>query len=108
MIVHLDRFGNALTNIGRRLFEESGGGQGEGGCSLELPGGGSVGRLVGCYAEGGAGEAVALFGSAGYLEVAIDRGSAAERLGLRRGDAVRLRLAPRRGGPRAGGQRMPG
>jgi S-adenosylmethionine hydrolase len=38
------------------------------------------------------GELLALPGSHGYLEIAVNQGSAAERLGLKVGDAVRVRL----------------
>ena len=42
------------------------------------------------YADAGPGEAVALAGSSGLLEVAVRDGSAAARLGLKRGAAVRF------------------
>jgi S-adenosylmethionine hydrolase len=46
---------------------------------------------------------VLLVGSSGYLEMSVNRGSAAEHTGVKRGDAVRLR---RQGGeaPRGNGE----
>ena len=71
----MDRFGNAVTNlVGVR--------------------GGSVvvaGRRIGVgrtYADVASGDAVALVGSSGLLEVAVRDGNAAAVLGLRRGSEV--------------------
>lgn len=74
-VIHVDRFGNAITNlVGVR--------------------GGSVvvaGRRIGVgrtYADVASGDAVALVGSSGLLEVAVRDGNAAAVLGLRRGSEV--------------------
>lgn len=91
-IVHIDRFGNCCTNIGADLVGELAG-RGEveilcGSCRLT--------GLVRTYAEGEHGRPLALIGSHGRLEIALREDSAAARLGLRIGDAVRVRLAGRR------------
>jgi len=44
------------------------------------------------YAEVEPGETLALVGSEAHLEIAVREGNAAQRLGLRPGDAVVLRL----------------
>jgi S-adenosylmethionine hydrolase len=49
-----------------------------------------VGKVVSTYSEAAPGEPCALFGSTDHLEVAIAGGSAAERLGLTRGTAIRI------------------
>lgn len=88
-VLRVDRFGNAVTNIDRRTFEkfvEGAGVQIEAGPEL-------IGRLVATYAEIGAGEICALFGSTDHLELAANSASAAERLGLERGAPVVVRRA---------------
>ncbi len=51
------------------------------------------------YADVAPGEALALVGSAGLVEVAEHRGSAAASLGLRPGSRVRLRARARPSAP---------
>jgi S-adenosylmethionine hydrolase len=86
-VVHVDRFGNAITNIDRRTLERLGQ---EG--VLEIRAGEhAIGRLVSTYAEIAPGEVAALFGSSDHLEIAANAASAAERLGLGRGTVVRVR-----------------
>ncbi len=50
----------------------------------------AITRLVPTFAYGNAGEPVAYIGSSGYLEVAVNKGSASKVLGLGRGMAVLL------------------
>ncbi|TFU14481.1 SAM hydrolase/SAM-dependent halogenase family protein [Thermus tengchongensis] len=77
-VLTFDRFGNAITTL------------------LQAPLGAWVevgGRRVPVrrtFGEVGEGEAVAYLGSAGLLEVAVNRGSAKEALGLKEGMPVRL------------------
>jgi S-adenosylmethionine hydrolase len=81
IILLVDRFGNLVTNIDRRTFERF---TGRGAVQIVV-GGTPVPRLVGTYADIGAGEICALFGSTDHLEIAAAASSAAERLGLGRG-----------------------
>ena len=76
-IIHVDRFGNAVTNIISTR---------EGHFYLA----GRHVRVARTYASVETGEALALTGSTGLLEIAIRDGSAAAALGLRRGHSVRL------------------
>ncbi len=86
-VVHVDRFGNLITNIDRRAFERL---EHEG--RLEICAGDHpIGRLVSTYAEIGGDEVAALFGSSDHLEIAANAASAAERLGLGRGARVSVR-----------------
>jgi S-adenosyl-L-methionine hydrolase (adenosine-forming) len=86
-VVHVDRFGNLVTNIERRTFEHlarSG--------SLQVTVAGQpVGRIVGTYADIQPGEVCALFGSTDHLELAANSGSAGDALGVARGAAVEVR-----------------
>jgi S-adenosylmethionine hydrolase len=79
-VIHVDRFGNLITNIrpdSATAFQVEIEGQ-------RVP---HWGRT---YADVASGEALGLIGSAGYVEIAVRDGSAAEVLGLRRGARVRL------------------
>jgi S-adenosylmethionine hydrolase len=87
-VVRVDRFGNLITNIDRRTFEQF---TGEAALAIEV-GGKEVPRVVATYAEAPAGELCALFGSTDHLEVAINAGDAAAVLGLGRGAAATVRL----------------
>jgi S-adenosyl-L-methionine hydrolase (adenosine-forming) len=87
MVLHVDRFGNLVTNIDRKLFERFVGTH-----TIELAAGGHpVRRVVTTYAEIQAGEVCGLFGSSDHLEFAANAGSAAEALQLSRGASVTVR-----------------
>jgi hypothetical protein len=105
-VLHADHFGNVITSIGlltwsddELLLEPAFGGVG-GGERVHFRAGGAVVVAAGheiagvhrTYAEVATGEALALVGSEGHLEVAVREGSAAHSLGLRPGDEVVLRL----------------
>ncbi len=84
VVVDVDRFGNVVTNIPRGWVD------GLGPARVTVAGV-PVAALVATYAEMPAGAVCALFGSTNHLEIAIDRGSAAERLALARGAIVEVR-----------------
>ena len=87
-VVRIDRFGNVVTNLDRRSCERVTGGPG----AVHLTVGGQiVPRIVSTYAEVGADELAALFGSTDHLEIAARAASAAERLGVSTGAPVELR-----------------
>jgi S-adenosylmethionine hydrolase len=88
-VIHIDRFGNLITNISRRELAYA---QLAEGATLEI-----CGREISSFrkfyaeAEGAAeGELFAIWGSAGLLEIAANRASAARLLGAARGQVVRL------------------
>jgi S-adenosylmethionine hydrolase len=86
-IVHIDRFGNAVTNIPAALLAELGPA-----ADLTIRVGGQ--RLAGLrltYAAVAPGEALTVIGSAGLLEIAVRNGDAARRFGIRVGDSVQCR-----------------
>lgn len=88
-IVKIDRFGNAITNISEtaiaRLKSAS-----TGGISTYEIRVGSVRlhRFNRAYAESGVGKPLAIIGSSGLLEIAINGGNAKEGLGIKWGDPV--------------------
>jgi S-adenosylmethionine hydrolase len=87
-VVRVDRFGNLITNIDRRTFEQFA----AGGAIAVVVGGRDVPRIVATYAEAPAGELCALFGSTDHLEVAINAGDAAATLKLARGAPANVRI----------------
>jgi S-adenosylmethionine hydrolase len=87
-VVRVDRFGNLITNIDRRAFEQFADQRG----IAVVAGEREVPRIVATYADAPAGELCALFGSTDHLEIAINGGDAASILGLTRGAPARVRL----------------
>jgi dsDNA-specific endonuclease/ATPase MutS2 len=88
-IVHIDRFGNLVTNVTRADLEALGSAAG---VNVVLAGI-LIQGLKDHYAQAEAGELMALFGSEGLLEVAVARGSAAEVTGA----AIGLELSVTQG-----------
>ena len=86
-VVRVDHFGNLITNIDRRTFEQFVGASGRGVPSLA---GREIPNLVSSYADVGAGELCALFGSSDHLEIAARGASAAAATGQGRGAAVHV------------------
>jgi S-adenosylmethionine hydrolase len=79
-VIHIDRFGNAITNLPSELMTR----HPEGWVRFRR----RTLRIVPSYGFGRAGEGVAVPGSHGYVEVAVREGSAAGRCRITRGDAV--------------------
>ncbi len=80
-VVHIDRFGNIITDARAELLPA-------GRLSVELSGHSVMGPVA-TYASGDG--PVALVGSSGYLEVASPGGNAADELGVKIGDSVVIR-----------------
>ncbi|MDO9225126.1 MAG: SAM-dependent chlorinase/fluorinase [Pseudomonadota bacterium] len=83
-ILYIDHYGNAWSGIR--------GGIAEPGSNVEVKGHVLPWRRV--FVEAGKGEAFWHVNSSGLIEIAVNRGSAAEKLGLKVGDPVRLQGAP--------------
>jgi hypothetical protein len=83
-VVHVDHFGNAVTNLPERWVAHAGG-------AVVVEAGGKSMPVVRTYGDVEVGDLCALVGSSGWLEVACREGSAAERLGLASGIPVVLR-----------------
>lgn len=84
-VIHIDHFGNAISNITRNNLDEWGHENVE---VVRVRG--SDLPVVATYGDARAGTPVALIGGSGYLEIAVSRGSAAESLGIRPGDRVQV------------------
>ena len=92
-IIYIDRFGNAVTNISKKVFDEA---RKERSFSIIVN---QIGRIeikkispvyIGSQTKASAGKEIALFNSAGHLEIAMlfgdpeKRGGAASLLGLKK------------------------
>jgi len=85
-IVHIDRFGNCITNIHRSIIEPI-----QGDRVFKCYVGNTVLNETGCdYHEAEAGDPVLMFNSDDLLEVAINRGSAATLLDISKGAPVNI------------------
>lgn len=86
-VVHIDRFGNLITNIPASLVHQNWN------CSLgenEVP-------LSDSYHSVPKGELLAITGSHGFVEIAMNEGNAAEEFNVATGATVRLDAVPFRG-----------
>jgi S-adenosyl-L-methionine hydrolase (adenosine-forming) len=84
-IVHVDRFGNAITNLTPRDLPEKTASRAKG---LAIRAKGKAFPLAGFYAEAAPGKPLAVAGSCGFLELSVNGGNAARKFGLKRGDRV--------------------
>lgn len=80
-IIHIDRFGNLITNLKREDLPQK--------FSLEVNGR-TIDKLKTFYAEAEAGEIFMIAGSAGFLEIAAAQNSASKILNAENGDKVLL------------------
>ena len=78
-IIHIDHFGNCITNITRDLLKS--------GASL-LINGKTIRNFRKFYGEEAGSTPFAIWGSAGFLEISVNGGSAAKTLRVKRGDKV--------------------
>lgn len=97
-VIHVDRFGNLTTNLSRgeldAILATVAGDPNEVVVVVE----GIVLPMVRAYADVSEGEACALIGSSGRLEVAVYRGNASRLLGAAKGAPVRVRTVSATGG----------
>jgi S-adenosylmethionine hydrolase len=87
VVLRTDVFGNLITNFRTEDLPESL--QNGGAIKLQV-GTHQVTRLVDTFANGNNGEAIAYIGSSGYLEIGVNKSSAARTLSLGRGATVVL------------------
>jgi S-adenosyl-L-methionine hydrolase (adenosine-forming) len=89
IVLRVDAFGNLMTNF---TVEDLPLAAIDDGIIKLSVNGKQIARLVPTFASGKAGEPVAILGSAGYVEICVNRGSAARALGVNRGAEVTLDL----------------
>ena len=79
-IIFIDSFENVIVNITHEQFEEQRKGRS---FRIVFKRDEVIDRISECYADVAEGEKLALFNSAGYLEIAINKGNAAGLFGLK-------------------------
>lgn len=89
VVIYINRYENVVTNITRELFDKVGRGRR---CVIEFRGE-TVKQIASAYQDVPVGEIVAIFGSTGHLEIALNQGNAAGLLGLEENDPVRVEFA---------------
>jgi S-adenosyl-L-methionine hydrolase (adenosine-forming) len=90
IVLRVDHFGNLVTNLTANEVPAFANG---GGKFTIKAGNAVVNKLVPTFAQGAAGEAVGIIGSSGYLEISVNKASAAKTLGIARGAEVTVELA---------------
>ena len=85
-VIFIDAYENVFVNIDEKLFRESGKGRAFL-INFRSPDDG-INHLHHSYSDVVPGEKLALFGSTGFLEIAINQGKAASLLGLQMNDTV--------------------
>ncbi|NNE54650.1 MAG: SAM-dependent chlorinase/fluorinase [Flavobacteriales bacterium] len=93
-VIYVDRYGNVTTNISRALFRDIG--KGRDFNIMIKRARFDIRKIHNNYNEVAEGERVALFGSAGFLEIAINKGTvgngggASDLFGLQLNDLIRI------------------
>ncbi len=83
-IIHVDRFGNAITNVLRRALEQEGKVQE---WTVRIKSAPTI-FILDTYDQAGPGKPLALTGSSGFMELAVNQGNASTRLNLHPGSRV--------------------
>jgi S-adenosylmethionine hydrolase len=90
VVLRVDAFGNLMTNF---TAEDVRAEAVTSGAIKLVVNGKEVRKIARTFGDGTPGEPIAVFGSAGYLEIAVNRGNAARTLGVNRGAEVTLDLS---------------
>jgi hypothetical protein len=89
IVLRVDSYGNLVTNL---TPEDVPSLNAENGKVKVLVGSQEVGKMVRTFADGAQGEPIALIGSSGFLEFAVNKGDAAKALKANRGAEVTVEL----------------
>ena len=88
IVLRIDTFGNLMTNFAAEELPQLT----AGGPLRMTVNGKAITKLAQTYAQGEAGEAFAIVGSSGFLEISVHKGNAARALGVQRGAEVIVEL----------------
>ena len=86
-VIYIDSYENVILNITENLFREVGKNRR---FSISFRSGYEIDTISHAYKDVDAGEKLALFGSSGFLEIAINMGNASSLLGLKMKDSIRI------------------
>lgn len=89
-VIHIDSFGNIITNVSREVFEMVMKGR----RFRIMVNGKAIERISHSYLDVEKGKALALFGSMDMLEIAIHGGRADRRIGAGKGDPIQILSEP--------------
>lgn len=89
VVLKVDNFGNLITNLTPEDVPQV---VTAGARFKIIAGSRELDTLAQNYAQGAPGEVLALIGSSGFLEIAVNKGNAAKTLGLNRGSEVTVQL----------------
>lgn len=85
-VIHIDRFGNLVTNLSRELIEET---VGDNDYKIYI-GNTILEEIVETFGSVEEGDPAAIIGSSGMLEITINKGSAASLLGVQKGAQISI------------------
>ena len=91
--VYVDTFGNIITNIDEEFIKDKFGADVDWSLMRVRVGGKTIKGVKRYYQQGERGKLIALINSWGYLEIAVNRGSAFEKLGLEDKKSVEIKLS---------------
>jgi len=89
IVMKIDAFGNLMTNFTPQDVPALAAADGK--FSIKV-GNGTVSTVVPTFSSGAAGEPIGVIGSSGYLEISVNKGSAAKTLGAARGAEVTIEV----------------
>lgn len=93
MAIHIDHYGNIITNIDETFFKAFGEGRE---FTIEFRGGDyDINTISQFYSDQAEGEKLALFSSSGLLEIAMNKGNASRLLGIKESDTIRVEFYDR-------------
>jgi hypothetical protein len=92
-VLHIDDFGNIISNLSMKDLEKVGVGEGSL-LHVQLKGKILALRLCSAYGEVPAKTPLAIIGGTDFLEVSINQGNASEAFGAKRGDPIRISPFP--------------
>ncbi len=87
VVVHVDHFENAITNITEELFDNLAGGRQ---FKISFKRNNKISQINKLYSDSKEVQPLAIFNGAGVLEIAINRSNASGLLGLRKNDSVMI------------------
>jgi S-adenosyl-L-methionine hydrolase (adenosine-forming) len=89
VVLRVDAFGNVLTNLTPEDVPQL---VAPGAAFKLRVGNGEISKYVQTFAQGAPQEAIVLTGSSGFIEIAVNHGNAAKKLGAQRGAEVTMEL----------------
>lgn len=93
MAIHIDHYGNIITNIDEAFFKTFGRGRE---FVIEFRQGDyDITSISNVYSDVPEGEKLALFSSSGLLEISMNKGNASKLLGIRESDIIRIEFYDR-------------